>query len=37
MSGMFGEFNISFFAEDKFNDLDLNNMSKNFEHIFHGC
>jgi surface protein len=37
MSGMFGEFNVAFFAEDKFNNLDLNNMPKTFEHIFHGC
>ena len=37
MSGMLEEFNVAFFAEDKFNNLDLNNMPNSFEHILHGC
>jgi len=37
MSGMFGEFNFAFFGQDKYNNIDINNIPKNFQHILQGC
>ena len=37
MSGMFGEFNNSFFNIDKFNNIDINNIPKDFSRNINGC
>ena len=37
MSGMFGEFNDTFFNIDKFNNIDINNMPKDFSGNLSGC
>ena len=37
MAGMFGEFNDTFFSIDKFNEMDIDNMTNSFASRINGC